>query len=72
MGLTQQGFRKLINMIKTHHRTMAHFLVCLTHESTVYFFERIREPPPWTTILTHRSLKADATGPVEQTGTPPP
>ena len=41
-------------MINTHHRSIAHSPVCLTHESTAHFFERIREPPPWTTILTQR------------------
>ena len=46
MGLTQKGFRQIINMINTHHRTIAHSPVCLIHESTIYFFERIRKPPP--------------------------
>ena len=54
MGLTQQGFRQVISMINTHHRSIAHSPVCLTHESTTHFFERLREPPPWTTILTQR------------------
>ena len=54
MGLTQKGFRQVISMINTHHRSIAHSPVCLTHESTAHFFERIREPPPWTTNLTQR------------------
>ena len=54
VGLTQQGFRKLISIINSHHRSMVHSPVCLTHESTANFFDRIGEPPPWTTILTHR------------------
>ena len=54
MGLIQKGFRQLISMINTHHRTITHSPVCLTHESTAHFFARIREPPPWTTVLTHR------------------
>ena len=54
MGLIQKGFRQVISMINTHHRSIAHSPVCLTHESTAHFFERIREPPPWTTILTQR------------------
>ena len=50
----QKGFRQVISMINTHHRSIAHSPVCVTHESTAHFFERIREPPPWTTILTQR------------------
>ena len=54
MGLTQKGFRQPISMINTHHWTIGHSPVCFTHESTAHFFDRIREPPPWTTILTQR------------------
>ena len=37
MGLTQQGFRQVISMLNTHHLSIAHSPVCLTHESTTHF-----------------------------------
>ena len=47
MGITRRGFAKLVSMINTHHRIMTKSSVCLTHESTQSFFDRLNLMPPW-------------------------
>ena len=47
MGITRRGLAKLVSMINTHHRIMTKSPVCLTHESTQSFFDRLNLMPPW-------------------------
>ena len=50
MGITRRGLAKLVSMINTHHRIMTKSPVCLTHESTQSFFDRLALQPPWTQL----------------------
>ena len=50
MGITRRGLARLVSMINTHHRIMTKSPVCLTHESTQNFFERLHLIPPWTQL----------------------
>ena len=50
MGITRRGLAKLVSMINTHHRIMTKSPVCLTHESTQSFFDRLNLMPPWTQL----------------------
>ena len=48
MGIICRGLAKLVSMINTHHRIMTKSPVCLSHESTKNFFDRLNLIPPWT------------------------
>ena len=50
MGIIRRGLARLVSMVNTHHRIMIKCPVCLSHESTQSFFERLNLIPPWTQL----------------------
>lgn len=50
MGIICRGLSKLISMINTYHRIITTYPVCLSHESTQNFFDRLNLIPPWTQL----------------------